>query len=92
MDDHSLSVHERDGLFLDVVDLALLIPGYNGEADLISPGHRFVNLTKAASVALTANPTMSRGDLLRRIHREAEYGEYRELCIEILKMKRPIIK
>jgi hypothetical protein len=92
MDDHSLSVQERDGLFLDVVDLALLIPGHNGVAELISPGHRFLYLTQAANVVLTAHPKLSRGDLVRRILREAGYGEHRELCKDILERKRTILE
>ena len=42
LSDYPLSPRERDGLFLDIIDLALLLPGYNGPADLISPGHRFL--------------------------------------------------
>jgi hypothetical protein len=85
--DHDLSRHERDGLFLDVVDLALLLSGSNGDADVISPGHRFLRLTQAAKVVLATHSNTSRDDLVRGIFAEAGYGEHRQVCNEILERK-----
>lgn len=89
---HQMSVHERDGLFLDVVDLALLIPGTNGVADLVSPGHRFINLTRATINILKTKSNLSRSELIHRIHDEAGYGGYIEVCSDILERKRALFE
>lgn len=91
--EHKMDVKERDGLFLDIVDLSLLIPGINGETDILSPGHRFLYLTKATSEALKSKrPDEKRTDLIRRIFSEAGYGDYNMLCHSILERKEKLIK
>ncbi len=89
--DHPLSVKERDGMFLDVVDLALLTPGINGDAHVIGPGHRFVQLANAADRVLSSTPNSLPEKLARDIFEEAGYGDHRALCDEILERKRPVI-